>query len=210
MSDLFCGTTRGVQIGATGHRAAAEHATVDTMSATEELRVRNRSLAYLVGGGLSLAVGLLGLVPFAYVPPFGRAAIVLVFAGLGVLVLHKGRKRRTTLIVSADGISWSRPGLSLAASRDKARRVVVRPTRWPLKDPTDYLLEVEVNDRLVQLLVAEHRLFGGPATAKAKRLSIVLGIPFEDSGTTGREWRIVLVTLVAITAVGAIVLLLRS
>lgn len=140
----------------------------------DAIRLTNRPVPHACCGALGLILGVLALVAPG-VPILGKLALLVVFGGLGLVVVVGARKRWTTLIVD-DRIRFSRPGLSLELNRDAARRVVVAPSRWPLKDPTDYLLEVELGGRPVRLLFAEHWIRGGRARARAARVAERLGV----------------------------------
>jgi len=141
------------------------------------VRLANRPVAHTTGAVLSAACGVIGLV--APIEWGGRVALLVAFGGMGALVGWLARKRYTTLEIS-DRIRWTRPGLVLDLDRSVARRVAIRRSRWLLSDPTDYLLEVEVEGRPAKLLFAEHWVWGGPALSRARRVAESLGLELHD------------------------------
>lgn len=173
------------------------------------IHIANRPVVHAIFGAFGLLLGFLPLLA-PVVPIVGKLALLAGFGGTSLVVLVLARRRWTNLTVG-ERIAWSRPGTRFELERGAARRVVIARTRWPLKDPTDYALEVEIKGRTVKLLFAEHWLWGGLARRHADRLAERLGVevfdpvgeryrgslsPFRRWIGAGQEWALLLFVIV--------------
>lgn len=149
------------------------------------LRLGNWPWLHGCFGLIATPAGLLGLF-IPEIPLLGKLGMLLVYTGLGLVALSLARERWTTLRVG-DRIVWTRPGVRHDLPLSAARRVVILRTSRPLREPTDYLLEVELEGQLVRLHFAEHLLWGGPASRRAEALAQRLQVPIRDD--LGEEYR---------------------
>lgn len=183
------------------------------------LRLTNRPLLHTTGATLSLLAGLIPqIAPLDLVT---RATLLFCFGGMGAGLLWLTRIRWTRLELD-HRLRWRRPDLQLELPREAARRVVITRTRWPLKEPTEYALEVELNGHIVELLVAEHWMWGHCARRRAQRLADALGVELYDDAEvmlrgvewspahrlvySGNEWAFIVLVLLAVLGGGVLFL----